>query len=208
MPASLTVHFSPVRSLDTPDVTTSYNCLTGFTLSWDAVDGAEGYTLINLGNLTLGGSYVDVPCGTSVHVTAKVANGFERTGYYAVVAYGHDLYGNAIFSEISDFIDLSKATTGGPVAAPPITTASDTQILLTWNNGSATEDGYAIERADIIDGIYVTLSSTIASDTTSYIDSTALAGHTYTYRIKATRTTGDGHLDSDWMESYETHLFT
>jgi hypothetical protein len=199
---------TPVRSLDTPDVTTSYNCLTGFTLSWDAVDGAEGYTLIDLGNLTLGGSYVDVPCGTSVNVTAKVANGFERTGYYAVVAYGHDIYGNVIFSEISDFVDLSKANDGGPMMGTILTTVSDTQVLLTWNNGSATEDGYVIQRKTNSGAFEdIAVLTTLPADN-SYVDSDVSAGNTYVYRVRAVRDLWDGLLDSDYGNSYDTQLLT
>jgi hypothetical protein len=199
---------TPVRSLDTPDVTTSYDALTGFTLSWDAIDGAEGYTLIDLGNLTLSGSYVDVPCGTSVNVTAKVANGFERTGYYAIVAYRHDIYGNLLFSEVSDFVDLSKANDGGPMMGTLLTTVSDTQVLLTWNNGAATEDGYVIQRKTNSGAFEdIAVLSTLPADN-SYVDSNVSAGNTYVYRVRAVRDLWGGLLDSDYGNSYDTQLLT
>jgi hypothetical protein len=143
------------------------------------------------------------------HGAGALSDGFHRGGYYAVIAYGHDENGKVLWSDISEIVDGSKASAGGVTMQNILATASDKQILLTWNNGAATEDGYVLERS--LDGINftaLTTGNTTGADTTQYVDSDVSLGCTYTYRVKAVRLLGDGVLDSEYAYSYGTVLFT
>jgi titin len=73
-----------------------------------------------------------------------------------------------------------------PPAAPSDLTAVEQpgpQVSLAWADNSNNETGFAIERSE--DGISFAPLSSVAADTTSYIDTTVSAGMTYTYQVNA-----------------------
>lgn len=78
------------------------------------------------------------------------------------------------------------------IAAPSggaTTTISATEIQISWNDNSTSEDGYRIERRPS-GGSYAELT-TVAPNTVFYDDSGLTAGAAYDYRITAFNTTGD-----------------
>ncbi len=66
------------------------------------------------------------------------------------------------------------------------------QVTIEWSDNSDNETGYDIDRS--VDGGDYSDLTTEAADSTSYVDSTTSANHTYQYRIRAT---GDV-ASSDW----------
>ena len=67
---------------------------------------------------------------------------------------------------------------------------SATKIELTWTDNANNENGFEIERKMLGDAEFSTLKS-ISSNQTAFIDSSAAAGTTYRYRIRAR---GDGGI--------------
>ena len=73
---------------------------------------------------------------------------------------------------------------------------SATKIELTWTDNANNENGFEIERKMLGDAEFSTLK-TISSNRTAFIDSSAAAGTTYRYRIRAR---GDGGI-SDYSNT-------
>lgn len=65
-----------------------------------------------------------------------------------------------------------------------LTVISDTQIDLTWRDNETTETNYEVARS--ADGNTWETIATIASDSTSYNDTSLVTGTTYYYKVRAT----------------------
>ena len=94
----------------------------------------------------------------------------------------------------------SAATANAANAAPEAvddlaaTSASTSAINLTWTapgDGGSAITRYRLERKTA-SGSYSVVSSSIATDATSYADSSLSAGTTYTYRLRAVNAAGNG----------------
>ena len=57
-------------------------------------------------------------------------------------------------------------------------------VTLQWQDNCATEQGFKVERAASLNGTYSQIA-TVGADVTSYADSTAVAGSTCYYRVRA-----------------------
>ena len=115
--------------------------------------------------------------------------------YYKVCAYNSA--GNSPFSnEVNGFTALAKPTSATATAR------SSSRIDLTWNDNSAAETGYKIERKKTIDGTYTQITQ-VGANAESYSDTSGLESNTiYYYRIRAT----NAALNSDY--SNEPHAKT
>jgi hypothetical protein len=81
-------------------------------------------------------------------------------------------------------INAFKATSS--LLAPSVLTAtadSDTSVSLAWTDNATGEDGYTVER-ETGSGPFTVLA-TLGPDSTSFTDTTASGGTTYTYRVTA-----------------------
>jgi autotransporter-associated beta strand protein len=114
------------------------------------------------------------------------------TYYYQVVANNAD--GNSPNS--------NTAQTSSQAAAPPATPDSLTatgvatnQINLTWNDTSANEDGFSLERSP--NGGNYTFIAMTPADVTNYSDTGLVAGTTYFYRVQAFRSCWGNSAYSD-----------
>lgn len=97
-----------------------------------------------------------------------------------------------------NFVDISLQGTV-PVPANPTgltaTAVSSSQINLAWNDNSNNETGFKVERS--VDGFNWTLITTTAANVTSYSDTGLLPLTTYSYRVRATNSTGDSNLNTN-----------
>jgi fibronectin type 3 domain-containing protein len=100
----------------------------------------------------------------------------------------------------SPYSNSASATTPAPPSAPTsltATSASSSQINLTWTDTATTEDGFRVERCT---GSAATCNANpasygqialLAANTTSYTSTGLTGGTTYSYRVFATNGSGD-----------------
>ena len=69
-----------------------------------------------------------------------------------------------------------------------------TSVSITWNDNSAGESGYVLERKSEEEQEFMSIAS-LAENTETYFDAAAIDGVTYEYRVKATSPEGE---DSGW----------
>jgi len=93
-----------------------------------------------------------------------------------------------------EFWGTAAVGSTAPVAPTSLTatTASTTQINLTWVDNSSNETGFKVERAtDSAFTANLTTLTTTSAGVTSYSDTSATSGTRYYYRVKATNAAGD-----------------
>jgi Chitobiase/beta-hexosaminidase C-terminal domain/Fibronectin type III domain len=87
---------------------------------------------------------------------------------------------------------VASASPPGPPTAPANLTATgtgSTQIDLSWTNTSPTQTGVKIERSP--DGLSFSQIALAAPTATTYSDTGLIASTTYSYRVRATNSSGD-----------------
>ena len=159
--------------LGVPSISTSCNAASGkITVKWAAVPGAKQYQVYRATSKT--GSYTKMYTTSSTSYTNTSAK-TGTTYYYKVRAVGYD-------GEIGKYSNIASRCCD---CARPVVTASNVsssgKIKLTW----AAVDGaakYEIWRATKIDGTYTKMYTT---SSTSYTNTSAVAGKTYYYKVKA-----------------------
>ena len=172
-------NFSVVKSITCdcaqPVATISTTVSSGKpTLKWAAVDGATKYEIWRATSST--GTYSKYYTTTSTSYTNSSAVA-GSTYYYKVKAIcGKSSYGDSAFSAVKSI----TSDCAQPVVTIS-TTASSGKPTLKW----AAVDGatkYEIWRATSKDGTYTKMYTT---SNTSYTNSSAVAGKTYYYKVKA-----------------------
>ncbi|MBL8823668.1 MAG: fibronectin type III domain-containing protein [Planctomycetia bacterium] len=118
-----------------------------------------------------------------------VSFGFKRTvtynvtpGNYVLVAASHGSYGDVGKYSISGTIPVPST-----IATPTNLVASamtPNQVNLSWIDNANNEDNYLVERSTTGGPEWTTLA-TLAADSNSYSDITAISGTTYYYRVSA-----------------------
>jgi hypothetical protein len=93
----------------------------------------------------------------------------------AVNALGHSTYTAA-------FAGITRLIAPGSLV---ITTATDTDITLSWSDNSANETGTVIERSATSGSGFVEIG-TAGANVTTFTDTTVVPGATYFYRVRAT----------------------
>ena len=144
-------------------------------VSWDKVEGADKYEVWR--KIGSGGTYekYTTTTGTSVtHTGAKVG----KTYYYKVKAiYNANSYANSAFTkELNMTCDLPQ-----PVNVKITTSESTGKPQVSWDKVSEA-DKYEIWRATSKDGTYSRMYTVTG---TSYTNTSAQAGKTYYYKVKA-----------------------
>ncbi len=115
----------------------------------------------------------------------------EGTLYYYRV-YAYNAGGNSAFSATISATSFLKTPTGLTA-----TLNSATSVNLAWTDVSNAESHYTIERKTDLGGTWAALTTDLPANTSSYSDSTVTTGHTYYYRVKATKTNGAFSLYSN-----------
>lgn len=123
--------------------------------------------------------------------TAYADTGLEYQTLYIYRVRAYNLYGNSFYSNEASATTGSVTPSG--LTAPTLTSATlenfstDPQIKLVWVDNATTETAYYIERSasDSSSGFVIIFIS--GANVTTYTDPTAFYGITYTYRVRAFR---------------------
>jgi hypothetical protein len=159
---------------------------TQIDLSWtDNSVNEDGFKIeVDEGNT---GSFVyldTVGPDVTSYPDADLSEGTE----YCYRVYAYNTYGDSSYSNV----DCDTAT-GQPPSAPSnldAVSVSSTQIDLSWEDNSSTEDGFVIEVDEGNTGTFAYLD-TVGPDVTSYPDTGLNEGTVYCYRVYAYNTYGD-----------------
>lgn len=159
---------------------------------------------VDIASTSIGGTYVWMS-GTSMAtpnvtgVVALIRSQFPQMGYQEVIdllyATARPAAAVAGITTTEGIANAEAALGGGQPPTPPLaptgllaSAESDSAIVLSWVDNSDNEQSFVIER----DGQVVT--SSIATNSTSYTDRGLSGETTYRYRVRARNSGGD----SDW----------
>ena len=171
--------------LDAPVIKSIANAYTGVTFSWNSVAGAEGYRIYRKAAGDSGWTYIETVSADTLKYTDTEATNGKRM-YYTVRAESPD--------GLSIYVEKSVVY----IAAPQLTTSNVTKgVQLKWNENPVVDSYRVYRKAKSTDSWQ--LLTTVKG--TSYLDTTAKAGTTYRYTIRAN---SDGiyssFKDSGWAE--------
>jgi Concanavalin A-like lectin/glucanases superfamily len=140
-------------------------------------------------------AYNAVPNGTTLAELYNSSQNVARDQLNAPVKFVTPMIANG---------KVYVGTTGGlavfgllspPSAAPPVPTnlmasaPAALQIKLTWTDTATTEQWFKIERST--DGVNYLPVGVASANATSFVDTTVVAGTTYSYRVRAANNAGD-----------------
>jgi hypothetical protein len=121
------------------------------------------------------------PTGQGVTLTNHMVNfGWEYVWHCHILAH--------------EEMDMMRTVSVAVPPRPPTSataTSVPTGVQVTWADNSLSETNFKIERAGNAGFTSGLVSFTVNSGVTSYIDTTAIAGQTYYYRVKAINIVGD-----------------
>lgn len=163
----------PEAPLPAPAVTSATDPATGkITLNWAAVKNAEKYEVYR--SLTKYGPFVKMTStdGTGCTDTSAKAG---YTYYYKVRAVAADGTKGDYSSVVYRTCDCAAPVVKGG------NNAATGKITLTWDKVSGAKE-YVVYRANYSNGTYTKMFTT---KNTSYTNTTANAGYTYYYKVKA-----------------------
>ena len=158
-------------------------------LSW--TDNSSNETGFKIERKTgSGGTYAQIAT-VSADVTSYSSTGLSEatTYYYRVRAYNSA--GNSNYSNDSNATTCPAAPSG--LSA---TTASSSQIDLSWTDNSSGESGFKIERKTGSGGTYAQIV-TVSADVTSYSSTGLTASTTYYYHVRAHNSGGNSSYSSE-----------
>ena len=170
-------------------VANDYNSVV---FSWNALDGAEGYTVYRaVGASTNFAELGSVGAGELKYTDTTVSAG--TTYSYKVNAY-RTVNGSKVYGEASD------ALTAKPMPAST-TLKSEVKgaksVKLTWEKVSGA-DGYAIYRKVSGQDEFKNIKTVEGGSKTSYTDKSLTTGTKYVYQIRAYCNTGSGKVWGDY----------
>lgn len=153
-------------------------------LSWIDNSGDEDNFIIER---DAGGGFSQIAT-VGANVTSYTDNGLAASTTYTYRVAASNAGGNSGYS------NQASATTDAPPPTPPAapsglsaSTASSTQINLSWNDNSGDEDNFIIERDG---GSGFSQIATVGANVTSYNDTGLNPSTTYTYRVAASNGVG------------------
>jgi hypothetical protein len=154
---------------------------TGLSLSWTGAAGATGYAVDRSGD---GVAWAQVAT-TASGVTAYSDPGLAGSHRYFYRVSALDATGRSVPSAVASAVNRPRAVTGFS-----ITSWTDTQLILNWNDTSG-ETGYRIERSTD-GGVSYAAIATVGANVPSYTDGGLSPVTTYFYRVTPTSALGDG----------------
>ena len=167
---------SAVYTLVKPIVTVAYDSAkNGVKVSWEPIEGAVQYKVYR--SLTgEDGSWSRI--STTTKTTVTNTKNFDRTQkyYYKVIALAENEAGNSEYSDVQVYL--------GKLPAPEVTVSnieSSGKIQIKWTKVDGAVK-YELYRATSKTGTYTLLSTTKG---TSFRNTSATAGTTYYYKVRA-----------------------
>lgn len=157
--------------------------LTTAELSWDPVDGAEGYSIYRSVD---GAGFVrlkNVNEASAQNYSLKLGSKYA----YKVTAYFTE-DGKTISSDYSDAVEITALSITTPVITG-ITQKNASTLVVNWSAVPGA-NGYEVYRSNSLNGSYSRIKRTTACTTENYNLS---KGETYYYRIKAYIEDGSGN---------------
>jgi fibronectin type 3 domain-containing protein len=153
-------------------------------LSWAAVTGATGYTVLRAA--TSGGPYT--PVGAP-NTTSFADTGLAPATTYHYVVEAINSSGTSVFSP-----DIAALTVPGAPSGLNATAPSTSVLNLTWNPVSGATS-YVVQRSAVSGGPYSPLGS---PSTPSFADNGLTAGTTYYYVVAALNSSGASVLSAQF----------
>lgn len=152
------------------------------TVSWDAVTGADHYTVKR--GTGAGGPYTALtpasPITTNSYTDTAVVN---ATTYYYVITASNGTCDSANSTEVSAMPQVCPSQ--GAPGTPTLAITSSTQVKVDWAAATpAPSGGYNILRSTTLDGTYASVGD-VDGATLTFTDSTAAVNTTYYYRVEA-----------------------
>jgi titin len=174
------VFAEPAPAAPTGLTATLANGVGPVNLAW--TDKATNETGIRVERSTDGVNFTTIatlPAGATSYSDSALAQGVTYT--YRAVAF------NSTGSGTSNTASVSVPVVAPTAPANLVATALNGTVSLTWTAGGGTVQGNYLERAD--DGVTFTRIATLGA-VTSFTDTTAVVGTSYTYRVQAFNATG------------------
>lgn len=140
--------------------------------------------------LTVGAEYeLSVNTGGTYYVdTYDVLGTAVTSGPLQTVAGNNGVYGPAGSLPTNSYRNSNYFR--DVVFTPTTTTTPQPIIVLAWDDGSADETGFVLERKTGTTGTFAGLA-TLAANAVTYTDATGVAGQEYCYRVKAVNAAGE-----------------
>ncbi len=157
------------------------------SLSWTASSGATSYNVRR--STTNGGPYTTVSTPGAVTTTSYTDSGLTNaTTYYYVVTAVNSAGESGNSNEASAQPAAAPTKPDPPTGLSASAASGDKPVSLTWTAPAGTVDSYTVKRSTTTGTGYSSIGST---STTSFSDTTAIAGQTYYYVITASNTGGE-----------------
>ncbi|MBI5148794.1 fibronectin type III domain-containing protein, partial [Candidatus Pacearchaeota archaeon] len=161
---------------------------TSVSLTW--VDNSINENGFSIERKSGAGSYSQIDYVSSninLYTDTNVVAG--TTYYYRVLAFncgGNSAYTNELTILVPVVVTIPAAPTNLKVG-----TVTSTSVPLSWTDNSNNEDRFIIERSAISSTSGFAQLTVTAANYVSYVDTSALPGSTYYYRVKTSNTAGD-----------------
>lgn len=169
-----TNHTSLIKHVETPELTGISNATNGIYIKWNGIEGATGYRVYRRGAGTNVWTYLGTT--TNLYYTDTAVKNSNGNYYrYTVRAVSYNTFSG--FDTNGLYIKR--------LANPTLTSAKSSKagITVKWNAVQGTT-GYYVYRKTANSG-WVCLGSTGGTNSTTYVDKTAVKGVTYTYTVRA-----------------------
>jgi titin len=167
------------------NLTAIANSTSEISLIWTDNSGNEdGF---KLERKELGGTYAEIKT-LAANVTSYSDTGLGPNTTYYYRARAYNSFGN---SDYSNEANTTTKPAGTAPSKPSNLTAianSASEISLIWTDNSGNEDGFKLERK--AEGGSYTEIGTLASNATSFTDSSVSPDKTYTYRVRSFNSIG------------------
>lgn len=182
---------TPTAPTAPSSLTASASSATAITISW--TDNSTNEDNFILERQTGGGAW------TQVATLAAGTTTYSNTGLTASTAYSYRVMATNSVGD-SSYSNTASATTQAAPAAPAAPSSlasvanSATSVTLTWTDNSNNETSFLVER-QIGSGAFSQIG-TVGSNVNTYTDTTATANTQYSYRVRASNTTGNSSYTS------------
>jgi fibronectin type 3 domain-containing protein len=125
------------------------------------------------------------------NVTTFANSGLAADGAYRYRVRAYSTAGDSGYSNIAAATTLSTAAIPASPTALNASAASNSQINLTWTDNASNENGFKIERCQGSGCTNFAQVATVGTNVTSYANTGLTAGTSYSYRVRASSTSGD-----------------